>query len=426
VRGSDAASGSGHDRRHPRHWNCPLEYEWTEIVATDFFTTERWEPRAGLQAVELHNELFVIAGRTPSPTQDNPFASIIHGDVWVSSDLGETWVELLDDAESAGLWKNRAYFEAVTKGGYIYVIGGQNFTTFIPDPPFVRPSEFFKDVWRSKDGVDWEQMTDDAEWARLPRETVPPDPPCGPPITQGRAGLSAVSFKGKLWVLGGSQGDDLSINAGPDCRQVFNDVWYSRDGSEWHLATDDAPWEARAGGVALVKGGWLYLLGGEKGFTSEDDYFNDVWRTKDGMNWEEVTGPEGAGWSPRPGHKCSVVANHFVCMGGFAALDPFPPNFDTNPSDIWISKDGANWEKVSDSPWNNDPSYSDCISADPPELPIICDYVRYDFDMLTVSGGEGGMKPSIFTFGGDREIFVPIPGNEFRIENDVWRYSPRD
>ena len=38
--------------------------------------------------------------------------------------------------------------------------------------------------------------------------------------------------------------------------------------------------------------------------------------------------------------------------------------------------------------------------------------------------GEGGMKPSIFTFGGDREIFVPIPGNEFRIDNDVWRYSP--
>ena len=418
---NSASAGNG-----PKGGPSFVDYEWTEVVATDFSTTERWEPRAGLQAVELHNELFVIAGRTPSPVPGNPFASVIHGDVWVSTDLGETWVELLEDAESVGLWKNRAYFEAVTKGGYIYILGGQNFTTFIPDPPFVLPSEFFKDVWRSEDGVDWELMTDDAEWAKLPKETVFPGPPCGAPATQGRAGLSAVSFKGKLWVLGGSQGDDLSINAGPDCRQVFNDVWYSQDGSEWRLATDDAPWEARAGGVALVKGGWLYFMGGEKGFTGEDDYFNDVWRTKDGRNWEEVTGPEGAGWSPRPGHKCSVVANHFVCMGGFAALDPFPPNFDTNPSDIWISKDGANWEKVSNSPWNNDPSYSDCIFADPPELPIICDNVRYDFDILTVSGGEGGMKPSIFTFGGDREIFVPIPGNEFRIENDVWRYSPRE
>ena len=401
------------------------DYGWTEIVQTDFFATDRWEPRAGLQAVELHNHLFVIAGRTPAPTEDNPFVSIIHGDVWVSPDLGNTWVELLEDAESAGLWKNRAYFEAVTKGGYMYVIGGQNFTTF---EPFFSPSEFFKDVWRSKDGVEWEQMTADAEWAT---ETVcpsgPPGPP-GPPVTQGRAGLSAVSFKGKLWVLGGSQGDDLSITpgGGPNCRVVFNDVWYSQDGSEWHMATDNAPWEARAGGVALVKGGWLYYMGGEKGFTGEGDYFNDVWRTKDGMTWVEVTGPGGAEWSPRPGHKCSVLANHFVCMGGFAALDPFPPNFDTNPSDIWVSKDGADWTQVSDSPWDNDPFYTDCIFANPPMLPIACDDVRYDFDMLTVSGGKGGMKPSIFTFGGDREVFVPIPGNEFRVENDVWRYSPAD
>lgn len=401
-------------------------YEWTEIVETDFLAADRWEPRAGLQAVELHNHLFVIAGRTPNPTDDNPFASTIHGDVWVSPDLGNTWVELLEDAESAGLWKNRAYFEAVTQGGYIYITGGQNFTTFIPGfPPTIIPSEFFKDVWRSKDGVEWVLMTDDAEWSMLPQATNPPGI-CGPPISQGRAGLSVVSFKGKLWVLGGSQGDDLSIGGGPNCRQVFNDVWYSQDGSEWHMATGDAPWEARAGGVALVKGGWLYYMGGEKGFTGEDDYFNDVWRTKDGMTWQEVTGPDGAGWSPRPGHKCSVLANHFVCMGGFAALDPFPPNFDTNPSDIWVSKDGADWVQVSDSPWNNDPYYTDCIFAIPPQLPIACDDVRYDFDILTVSGGKGGMKPSIFTFGGDREIFVPIPGNEFRVENDVWRYSPGD
>ena len=402
-------------------------YEWTEIVETDFETADRWEPRAGLQAVELHNHLFVIGGRTPEapPPPFNPFASIIHGDVWVSPDLGETWIELLEDAQDAGLWKNRAYFEAVTKGDYMYIIGGQNFTTIIPGgPPTVFPSEFFKDVWRSTDGVEWELMTDDAGWATLPMKC-----PVLPEVSQGRAGLSAVSFKGKLWVLGGSQGDDTSLNPsgnGIDCRDLFNDVWYSQDGSEWHLATDDAPWEARAGGVALVNGGWLYYMGGEKGFTGEDDYFNDVWRTKDGISWQEVTGPEGADWSARPGHKCSVLANHFVCVGGFAALTPFFPSYDTNPSDIWTSKDGANWVKVSDSPWNNDTYYTDCVSAEPFQLPIFCDNVRYDFDMLTVSGGKGGMKPSVFTFGGDREVFVPIDGNEFRIENDVWRYSPKE
>jgi hypothetical protein len=401
-------------------------YQWTKIVETDY-EAERWEPRAGLQAVEFHNYLFVIAGRTPlEPTVDNPFASLIHGDVWVSPDLGGTWIELLQDAESEGLWKNRAYFEAVAHNGYIYLMGGQNFTTLLPFPPFFLPSEFFKDVWRSKDGVDWEQMTGDAEWA-----TDPVCPPLGPvpPVSQGRAGLSAVSFKGKLWVLGGSQGDDLSISVppGPNCRALYDDVWYSQDGSEWHVATDDAPWEARAGGVALVKGGWLYYMGGERGFTGEEDYFNDVWRTKDGVTWEEVrenTNPvEGDDlWSPRPGHKCSVLANHFVCMGGFGT--PF------NPSDIWVSKDGANWKQVSDTPWNNNP-ISNLFVCPPPPPPLspdlICDNIRYDFDMLTVAGGKGGMKPSIFTFGGDREVFIPgFPDNYLRVENDVWRYSPRE
>lgn len=394
------------------------DYQWTQIVETNFLEPNRWEPRAGLQAVELANHLFVIAGRTPlaPPPPFNPFASTIHGDVWVSPDLGETWVELLEDAESAGLWKNRAYFEAVTKGGYIYIMGGQNFTTIIPGPPpdyepIVIPSEFFKDVWRSTDGVNWELMTDDAEWAKIPVFGGP---------SQGRAGLSVVSFKGKLWLMGGSLGDDNSIGGGENNRDLFNDVWYSEDGSEWHLATDNAPWEARAGGVALVKGGWLYYMGGEKGFIAATDYFNDVWRTKDGENWEEVTGLGGADWSPRPGHKCSVLANNFVCMGGFGTP--------SNPSDIWVSKDGAEWTLVSETPWNNDPDWNAFFDPfcefTPPGL--ICDNIRYDFDMLTVKGGAGGMKPSIFTFGGDREVFFPIPFNYFRVENDVWRYSPQE
>ena len=52
---------------------------------------------------------------------------------------------------------------------------------------------------------------------------------------QARAGLSAVAFKGKLWVMGGSQGDDASI--GGAGRTLYNDVWYSEDGREWHEAT---------------------------------------------------------------------------------------------------------------------------------------------------------------------------------------------
>jgi len=172
-------------------------YEWTEIRPTDFLDPNHWEPRAGLQAVELHNRLYVIAGRSPV-VSEIPRDSFIHGDVWVSDDLGATWTELLEDAESAGLWRNRAYFEAVTQANYMYILGGQNFVAIPrpfpcaawppalgPCPEFITVSDFFNDVWRSTDGVNWEEMTDEAPW-------------------EARAGLSAASFKGRLWVLAGS------------------------------------------------------------------------------------------------------------------------------------------------------------------------------------------------------------------------------
>jgi len=105
-------------------------------------------------------------------------------------------------------------------------------------------------------------------------------------------------------------------------------------------------------------------------------------------------------------------------MGGFGTP--------TNPSDIWVSKDGADWNQVSSTPWNNDPSSS--IFFCNPQPGLLCDNIRYDFDMLTVKGGKGGMKPSIFTFGGDREVFFFVEGepNFLRVENDVWRYSPQE
>jgi hypothetical protein len=404
------------------------DYEWAEVLATDLGdngTIEplpfppfwpavgHWEPRAGLEAAELHNRLFVIGGRTPIPNAG--FASIIQGDVWASDDLGRTWSPMLIDPADQLFWPNRAYHEVVTSGSYMYLMGGQNFASGPPTGPCTNFSVFFNDVWRSSDGANWESLAANAGTA-------------APDRWPARAGHSAVSFKGKLWVMGGSQGDDVSI--GGCGRTVFNDVWYSSDGREWHEATADIDkddpeliWRPRAGAALVVKGGWMYIVGGEKAFlpspANPAPYYNDVWRSKDGAKWERVTGEGGAAWSPRPGHGCAVLANHFVCFGGYGPAG--------NPSDIWVSKNGANWTQVSTSPWNNDPGEI-CV----PDVPeVTCDNIRYDFDILPVTGGRHAAKPSIFTFGGDRELF-PVPplfsvpsDNWKRIENDVWRYGPK-
>ena len=74
-----------------------------------------------------------------------------------------------------------------------------------------------------------------------------------------------------------------------------------------------------------------------------------------------------------------------ICLYGWVA-------YSSNPSDIWVSKDGADWTLVSETPWNNDPDWNAFIDPycqyTPPGL--VCDNIRYDFDMLTVMVAKAG------------------------------------
>jgi hypothetical protein len=395
-------------------------YRWTNVRPTLPFDTTMWEPRAGLQALELRNDLYVMGGRGPFSLTAG---SVLFGDVWKSSDVGATWTKVAQWQPSQRpqrMWRPRAYFGSVTHRGRMYVIGGQNFDqkpnpiypdgcVFLPEgvpcPEFVPDSKFFDEVWSSDDGATWIPETTDAPWA-------------------GRAGLSAVVHRGAIYVLGGSRGDDAAV--GGEGRVLFNDVWMSRDGRTWNrVPREGRRWTPRAGAAVVSKGGYIYLLGGERGFSCGFDvpggppndcqpatqtlYFNDVWRSRDGASWELVTA--SAGWSPRPGHQCVVLINEIVCFGGYGEVPGVPPLF-ANPTDMWTSRDGRTWTELkapAAPPWNG---------QSPADM-------RYDFDALVFSGGRAGLRPSIMTFGGDRERFgLPDEVNAFLIENDVWQFSP--
>ena len=252
------------------------------------------------------------------------------------------WTELNGNAP----WAARAGLHTVELDGRFYLMGGR--TPVDPATlPFPIPgaSDFWADVWVSDDeGVSWEQIlsndvpghwaprayfqavvkgnamyvlggqdfgimsnffndvwssTDGVSWTELTSDAG----------WEGRAGLRAVTFKDEIYIFGGSQFDDAAIVPGEAPPRIYyNDVWKSADGMTWQEMTDDAPWEPRAGAVVVVKDDYMYLLGGEAGFICDPlpdcelPYFNDVWRSKDGANWELVT--ESAGWSPRPGHQC--------------------------------------------------------------------------------------------------------------------------
>lgn len=363
---------------------------WNEINSN-----ASWSARAGLQVVNHKDNFILMGGRTPldPAIAGFPGASIIWSDVWKSDDRGQSWYKLLD-TNDPGHWPARAYFQSVTKSGKIYVLGGQNFELINnPDPngpPFISQSVFYNDVWSSTDGINWNQQTDSAKWS-------------------GRAGLSAIVFKGEIYVMGGSFNDDPAVIGGPPTRVYFNDVYKSSDGKIWECLTDSAPWAPRAGAALAVKDGKLFLFGGEDGFTCIPGlrcppYYNDVWSTRDGENWQLVT--EEADWPSRPGHRVEVIYNQFVLFGGFGlSTDPTNPFLPSNPMDIWVSKKGENWSKISESPWN---------AVDPAEI-------KYDFATLVANGGNNASGPTIYTFGGDRETFnFADPTNFLNIDNDVW------
>lgn len=389
--------------------NPRFDFEWKEVNEG---VGVIWEPRAGLQAVNHKGSFYVLGGRAPKMSPLAFGDSIFFNDVWKSGNSGKDWSRI-----SSGLgapWASRAYFQAVTKGPYMYVIGGQNSVAFpnpdptcggalppgVPCPVSILASDFFNDVWRSRDGVHWQQMTDDAAWSE-------------------RAGLSAVSHNGWIYVMGGSVNDDTAIiGPGGPPRIYYNDVYRSRDGRNWKKMTGAAPWAPRAGAVVVSRGAYMYMLGGEDGFVCNPftprcpPYFNDVWKSKNGRHWTLVT--EAAGWSPRPGHQCEVLFGSFICFGGFGlSQDPTMPFKPSNPVDIWASRNGADWTQLDGSaspPWN---------AAGPEDI-------KYDFAAFPVYWVNGRFRPSIFTFGGDRETFDPTDFLGFqKVDNDVWQFAVR-
>lgn len=384
----------------------PVAFEWEEVNAG---VGVIWEPRAGLQALNHKGRFYVFGGRTPKMMPLAFGDSVFYNDVWQSANSGKDWSRI--SGGHGAPWPARAYFQAVSKGPYMYVIGGQDSAAFpnpdptcggflppgVPCPEWILGSTFFNDVWRSRDGAHWQKMTSDAAWT-------------------ARAGLSAVTHRGWIYVMGGSVNDDSAIiGPGGPPRIYYNDVYRSRDGRHWQKMTEAAPWAPRAGAVVVSRGAYMYVLGGEDGFICNPTtprcppYFNDVWKSKDGRHWQRVTAD--AGWSPRPGHQCEVLFGRFYCFGGFGISDdpsmPFKP---ANPVDIWASYNGAQWTQLSGSaapPWN---------AAGPEDI-------KYDFAAFPVYWVNGRFRPSIFTFGGDRETFDPTDFLGFqKVDNDVWQF----
>ncbi|EKX47627.1 hypothetical protein GUITHDRAFT_50616, partial [Guillardia theta CCMP2712] len=103
-------------------------------------------------------------------------------------------------------------------------------------------------------------------------------------------------FKERLWLMGGFSEEGHSLNdvwsssdGGDD---LYNDVWLSTNGSAWQLVTGNAPWARRRGFSLLAFQDSLLVIAGhaQKEFEGGTDGFlqSDIWQSKDGADWVEA------------------------------------------------------------------------------------------------------------------------------------------
>jgi hypothetical protein len=222
--------------RMPQHeaghevWSSTNGADWQQATPR-----ADWSPRLAAAAVVFQGKMWILGG-----TEDYYFgdAKSLKNDVWSSAD-GAHWQQV---TEHAG-WTPRAYHQAVVLGGMIYVLGGGN---YVPE------YEARHDVWCSRDGAHWRQVTAAAPW-------------------KPRLWFSAVVYRDHLWVLGGWS-NNPSENLG--------DVWYSKDGANWKPLRSRVVWKERHEHSAFVFDDKLWVVGGHA-----RPLTNDVWSLELPADW---------------------------------------------------------------------------------------------------------------------------------------------
>jgi len=154
------------------------------------------------------------------------------------------------------------------------------------------------------------------------------------PPWQQRDGAGLLVFKGELYLLGGWL-------LGP----VTSEVWKTKDLVNWELVTV-APWPGRHAAGWLVHNDRMYVIGG--------DLNDDVWSSPDGLHWtqEASAAPFGKRYTP---NAASIDGWIVVYAGQY--WEPVDWCYDRpdcvayGRRDVWRSRDGKDWEKVGDAPW---------------------------------------------------------------------------
>jgi N-acetylneuraminic acid mutarotase len=187
-----------------------------------------WPVRADFSSIVFDNKIFVMGGWSATSPQGGDFMH--YNDVWSSTD-GKSWEQLTADAA----WAKRESFSTYVYSNKIFVVGGLASV----------PQRKFSDIYSSADGKVWTKVGD---------------------LPEARGASAVVNADGWIYLIGGYDND-----------QVFADSLYSKDGgATWMRVYNSGDILSRAFHTAVYFKNKLWLLGGTD-FT--DDKANDFWST---------------------------------------------------------------------------------------------------------------------------------------------------
>ncbi|MAD81120.1 MAG: hypothetical protein CMJ50_09800 [Planctomycetaceae bacterium] len=222
------------------------------------------------------------------------------------------------DFDPTSDWEGRHTAGYVVYKSKMWIIGGD-----------ANQGHIHNDVWNSADGKRWNYVNKSR------------DVPWGPRVLH-----YTLVFKNKIWVIGGQTMPGFA----PPRKEVFyRDAWTTTDGVDWQKVTPKEPyWSPRGmiGGNVVFKDR-IWVLGGgtyDTPTTPKRNFYNDVWSSADGVNWEQHT--KAAPWNPRQYHDVAVFDGKMWVMEGYYNKGG------GNMKDVWYSADGVNWNEVPNTPWN--------------------------------------------------------------------------
>lgn len=278
VTAPDGATRLGYEVRITRSHPTP---DWVRIMEA-----APWAPRDSAGEVVFGGRMWLFGGYTPALVSDVwssadgahwqrhgdipaaaginiPLTWVHGGRMWVSSQDGRLFAssdgqrwQLVNDAPP---WRGRYAPGGAVFADRMWAMGGKG------------PVGLCGDVWSSPDGVAWRLECAEAPWSR-----------------RQLSGLLVV-HDGSLWLVGGG------VTLYHPFRG-YTDVWRSDDGRRWTQVVDAAPWPERIWSSAVSYAGRLWVLGG---FRAEPEWHNwdDVWYSADGRDWRRLVTEHV--WSPR-------------------------------------------------------------------------------------------------------------------------------